>query len=188
MGRLVNGSEDGHPRKRGRKSKAVLAEEVEAKRLKLTSRAATRGFGHVLTVGQGDTGQLGLGEDIMEKTRPGLVKEVEDAVEVVAGGMHSVGLDKNGQVWTFGCNDEGSLGRVVGEEEECFVPGQVSLPAPVVQVSAGDSHTAALTEEGKVWLWGTFRDSSGPIGLVEWGKMEKDAGAGRYVANSAGVV
>ena len=120
-----NGSEDLHPRKRGRKSKAVLAEEVEAKRLKLTSRAATRGFGHVLTVGQGDTGQLGLGEDIMEKTRPGLVKEVEDAVEVVAGGMHSVVLDKNGQVWTFGCNDEGSLGRVVGEEEECFVPGQV---------------------------------------------------------------
>ena len=48
----------------------------------------------------------------------------------------------------------------------------MSLPAPVVQVSAGDSHTAALTEEGKVWLWGTFRDSSGPIGLVEWGKME----------------
>merc|ERR1712013_833665 len=111
---------------------------------------------------------------LMEKTRPGLVKEVEDAVEVVAGGMHSVVLDKNGQVWTFGCNDEGSLGRVVGEEEECFVPGQVSLPAPVVQVSAGDSHTAALTEEGKVWLWGTFRDSSGPIGLVEWGKMEKE--------------
>ena len=29
-----------------------------------------RGSGHVLTVGQGDTGQLGLGEDVMEKTRP----------------------------------------------------------------------------------------------------------------------
>jgi len=167
-----NASEDLHPRKRGRKTKAAVLEEVEAKKLKLTSRAATRGCGHVLTVGQGDTGQLGLGEDVMEKTRPGLVKDVEDAVEVVAGGMHTVVLDKNGHVWTFGCNDEGSLGRIVGEEEECFVPGQVSLPAPVVQVSAGDSHTAALTEEGKVWLWGTFRDSSGPIGLVEWGKME----------------
>ena len=93
---------------------AVLAEEVEAKRLKLTSRAATRWFGHVLTVGQGDIGQLGLGEDIMEKTRPSLVKKVEDAVEVVAGGMNSEVLDKNGQVWTFGSNDEGSLGRVLG--------------------------------------------------------------------------
>ena len=53
---------------------------------------------------------------------------------------------------------------------------QVSLPAPVVlQISAGDGHSAALTEDGQVWLWGTFRDSSGPIGLVECGKMEVEA-------------
>ena len=123
------GSDGGQARKRGRKSKAVMAEEMEAKKVKLTSLAASRGSGHVLTVGQGDTGQLGLGEDIMEKTRPGIVKEVEDAVEIVAGGMHTVVLDKKGDVWTFGCNDEGSLGRVVGEEEECFVPGKVSHTA-----------------------------------------------------------
>ena len=53
----------------------------------------------------------------MEKTRPGLVKEIEDAVEVVAGGMHSVVLNKKGEGWTFGCNDEGSLERKVGGEE-----------------------------------------------------------------------
>ena len=59
---------DGQRRKRGRKTKAAMAEEVGSKRVKLTSMAASRGWGHVLTVGQGDTGQLGLGEDIMEKT------------------------------------------------------------------------------------------------------------------------
>ena len=58
----------------------------------------------MLTVGQGDTGQLGLGEDVMEKSRPGLVEHVTDAVDVVAGGMHSAVLDINGKVWTFGCN------------------------------------------------------------------------------------
>ena len=126
------GSDGGQARKRGRKSKVVMAEEMEAKRVKLTSLAAIRGSGHVLTVGQGDTGQLGLGEDIMEKTRPGMVKEVEDAVEIVAGGMHTVVLDKKGDVWSFGCNDEGSLGRVVVEEEECFVPGKVSQRLKVV--------------------------------------------------------
>ena len=36
-------------------------------------------------------------------------------------------LDTAGAVWTFGCNDEGSLGREVAEEEECFVPGKVEL-------------------------------------------------------------
>lgn len=37
------------------------------------------------------------------------------------------------------------------------VPGKVELQEKVVQVSAGDSHTAALTEDGRVFLWGSFR-------------------------------
>jgi len=104
----------------------------------------------------------------MERARPALVSGVTEAVVVVAGGMHSVVLDKEGQVWTFGCNDEGSLGRVTADEEECFVPGKVSIPGRVVAISAGDSHSAALTEEGAVYGWGTFRDSSGPIGFVQF--------------------
>lgn len=127
----------------------------------------------MLTVGQGDTGQLGLGEDVMEKSRPGLVESIKNAVDVVAGGMHTAVLDNKGIVWTFGCNDEGSLGREVAEEEECFVPGVVKVEGKVVMLSAGDSHTAALTEEGNVWAWGTFRDSNGPIGLVESMRLEK---------------
>ena len=158
--------------KRGRKSNAAIAQETPAKKLKLEFRH-TRGHGKVLTVGQGDTGQLGLGEDVMEKSRPGLVEQFTNAIDAVAGGMHTAVLDNNGKVWTFGCNDEGSLGREVAEEEECFVPGQVNIKDKVVMLSAGDSHTAALTEDGKVWAWGTFRDSSGPIGLVENGKLEK---------------
>jgi len=80
--------------------------------------------------------------------------------------MHSVVLNKNGEVYTFGCNDEGSLGRIVEEEEECFVPGKVDIDGRVVMISAGDSHSAALTEDGRIFAWGTFRDSSGPIGLT----------------------
>ena len=60
-------------------------------------------------------------------------------------------LDTEGQVWTFGCNDEGSLGRVVAEEEDCFVPGKVEIEEKVVGISAGDSHSAALTETGNGW-------------------------------------
>jgi len=159
-------------KKRGRKSAATLAKQVPVKKLKLGFRH-DRGGGYVLTVGQGDTGQLGLGEDVMEKTRPGLVETIKEAVDAVAGGMHTAVLDMKGKVWTFGCNDEGSLGREVAEEEECFVPGMVDVKDKVVMLSAGDSHTAALTEEGNVWAWGTFRDSSGPIGLVEAMRMEK---------------
>ena len=57
---------------------------------------------HVLTLGQGDVGQLGLGEDIYERKRPALVP-LPDAVkgkivEAVAGGMHTVCLSSTGEV------------------------------------------------------------------------------------------
>ena len=43
----------------------------------------------------------------------------------------------------------------------------------MIMLSAGDSHTAALAESGQVYIWGTFRDSSGPIGLIDSMKIEK---------------
>lgn len=41
-----------------------------------------------------------------------------------------------------------------------MTPGKVPLEEKVIQVSAGDSHTAALTEAGTVYIWGSFRVSS----------------------------
>lgn len=54
--------------------------------------------GVVLTVGMGDVGQLGLGPDVEEKTRPGVVDLPEGIVAIAAGGLHTVCLDKNGKV------------------------------------------------------------------------------------------
>ena len=56
----------------------------------------TRGTGVALTIGQGDVGQLGLGPDELEKSRPALVDSVPDVVDVAAGGMHTVCLTVNG--------------------------------------------------------------------------------------------
>ncbi|XP_057558393.1 regulator of chromosome condensation isoform X1 [Hippopotamus amphibius kiboko] len=123
--------------------------------------------GLVLTLGQGDVGQLGLGENVMERKKPALVPIPEDIVQAEAGGMHTVCLSKSGQVYSFGCNDEGALGRDTSVEGSEMVPGKVELQEKVVQVSAGDSHTAALTEDGRVFLWGSFRDNNGVIGLLE---------------------
>ncbi|OWK13032.1 RCC1 [Cervus elaphus hippelaphus] len=123
--------------------------------------------GMVLTLGQGDVGQLGLGENVMERKKPALVSIPEDIVQAEAGGMHTVCLSKSGQVYSFGCNDEGALGRDTSVEGSEMVPGKVDLQEKVVQVSAGDSHTAALTEDGRVFLWGSFRDNNGVIGLLE---------------------
>ena len=76
--------------------------------------------------------------------------------------------------FVLGCSDEGALGREIeDEEEETFVPGVVKIPSKVQQICAGDSHTAALTEDGRVYYWGTFRDSSGSFGLTPDGQMQK---------------
>ena len=78
------------------------------KRAKLEERVAGRQNhmnninGVVLTLGQGDTGQLGLGPDIMERSKPALVKDLSRVKAVCAGGMHTVCLTKEGKVYTFG--------------------------------------------------------------------------------------
>ena len=60
-----------------------------------------------MTLGQGDTGQLGLGEDIAERKKPSTVGgalEGKKIVQVVCGGMHTVALTDDGQVsvWSEG--------------------------------------------------------------------------------------
>lgn len=54
--------------------------------------------GLVLTLGQGDVGQLGLGEDVMERKRPALVQLPEKIIQAEAGGMHTVCLSVTGKV------------------------------------------------------------------------------------------
>ena len=55
------------------------------------------------------------------------------------------------QVYTFGCNDEYALGRDNDDEID-----KVDLPERCIEITAGDSHTAALSESGVVYAWGTF--------------------------------
>ncbi|XP_053679999.1 regulator of chromosome condensation [Anopheles nili] len=122
--------------------------------------------GNVLACGQGEMGQLGLGEDVMEKTRPAVVDGLADVVQISAGGMHNLCLTRHGKVYSFGCNDEGALGRDTSEEGSEFLPKPIELPGLCVKISAGDSHSACLLDDGRVFAWGSFRDSHGNMGLT----------------------
>jgi len=59
-----------------------------------------------MTCGQGECGQLGAGGMANEALTPVIIPTVFAVVQVVAGGMHTLG----GEVYTFSCNDEGALG------------------------------------------------------------------------------
>lgn len=81
-------------------------------------------------------------------------------------------LTAEGEVWSFGCNDEGALGRDTSEEGSEYEAQKVNLPAACNRITAGDSHSAFLLKDGRVFACGSFRDSHGTMGLNIKGKQQ----------------
>ena len=107
-------------------------------------------------------------------------------VQIACGGMHVAALTHDNKILTWGVNDQGALGRDttwsgglkdvdqesdedIDDEDSGLNPFE-STPTAVssdhfpqgtvfTSVSAGDSNTFAVTDEGRVWGWGTFRVS-----------------------------
>ena len=56
-----------------------------------------------MVIGQGDVGQLGLGDEVLERKNPAPVVGLkESSTQVVCGGMHTVALSKEGKVREIG--------------------------------------------------------------------------------------
>lgn len=90
--------------------------------------------------------------------------------KAVTGSYHSVGVDSNKKIWTWGRNYEGQLGN--GENTEYnsnYTPICLSdistnplYNIKIEKIYAGDESTVAIDENGKVWVWGS--NSNGQLG------------------------
>ncbi len=95
--------------------------------------------------------------------------------DVKTGKNFTIALKADGTVWSFGTNTNGELG--VGEQRVTNIPNKVETRETVgsetdfgsnvsgdkiEQISVGNSHVIALTEEGKVYTWGL--NSNGQLG------------------------
>ena len=71
-----------------------------------------------------------------------------------ARGQHSLALAADGAVWSWGSGDEGKLGH--GDTHDQLLPKKVEALAGlrVVDVSAGNDHSLAITADGAVFTWG----------------------------------
>jgi alpha-tubulin suppressor-like RCC1 family protein len=76
-------------------------------------------------------------------------------------------------VYAWGQNSAGQLG--LGDRRDRHAPAVVDAlwALPVVQLAAGDAHSAALTSNGHAFIWGS--NHFGQLGLVR----DAEGAAGR---------
>ena len=95
-------------------------------------------------------------------------------VAVSAGEGHSMALDVNGYVYTWGDNQRGQLGNNSTVDSNTPVqvwagrqnPDEPNAPlSNIVAISAGYWHNLAIDADGVVWVWGKTKD--GRLGLAD---------------------
>lgn len=73
--------------------------------------------------------------------------------EITAGDKHSMALNKDGNIYTWGRNASGELGLGFTSPFEAK-PNLLNSLDKVVAIDAGWDSSAALLEDGSVWRWG----------------------------------
>ena len=115
---------------------------------------------NVFVYGSGECDQLGLGDDVFESKIPKQVSlfntEPSNKVyKIACGGMHTLVLTTMGTIYSWGCNDDGALGREGSENIPVLVD---SITMPMNNIAAGDSHSVAYNPElNALYLWGEYR-------------------------------
>ncbi|KAL8059195.1 hypothetical protein ABFS82_03G068500 [Erythranthe guttata] len=132
----------------------------------------------IITAGLPQYGQLGHGTDNEYNTKDSSVRLAYEAqprpkaiaalagetiVKVACGTNHTVAVDKNGFVYTWGYGGYGRLGH--REQKDEFSPRRVDvftrhnvLPADAV-VSAGSANCACTAGGGQLYMWGKIKTS-----------------------------
>ncbi|GMH08729.1 hypothetical protein Nepgr_010569 [Nepenthes gracilis] len=125
----------------------------------------------VMSFGDGSHGALGLpsslvgiGRDAYEPTRiPGLPPNI---LSVSAGHYHSLAVTSGGELWAWGRNNEGQLGRgLTAARDSCIEPKRVEgLTNVRVRAAFGSGViSVAIGDDGSLWVWG--RSKRGQLGL-----------------------
>jgi alpha-tubulin suppressor-like RCC1 family protein len=117
--------------------------------------------GKIFSEGNNDKGQLGQGDNQQRTTFTEITSIPTNITFISSGCQHTLALDENGDVWSWGQNSYGPLG--LGHNNNQPTPTKVILPSPITQISVGGNFSAALSKEGVLFLWGY--SSHGQIGL-----------------------
>ncbi|XP_041891166.1 X-linked retinitis pigmentosa GTPase regulator [Corvus kubaryi] len=128
--------------------------------------AVITGKGKLYMFGSNDWGQLGLGSK-NTVSKPTCVKALkpEKPKLAVCGRNHTLVYTEKGNVYAAGGNSEGQLGLGDTEERTTFhLIRFFTNRHKIKQLSAGSYTSAAVTEDGQLFVWGD--NSEGQIGLA----------------------
>ncbi|KAG9261016.1 X-linked retinitis pigmentosa GTPase regulator-like isoform X1 [Astyanax mexicanus] len=140
--------------------------------------------GKLFMFGSSNWGQLGLGIKT-SVNKPTCVKALKsEKVKLVAcGRTHTLVYTSRGNLYAAGGNDEGQLGLGHYEERTSFqLVDFFTKLGPIKMLAAGSNTSAALMQDGKLYVWGD--NSEGQIGLGKeaGAATPRDLSVGRRVA------
>ena len=114
--------------------------------------------GNIYTWGDNRAGRLGRNTTGTSDSKPGKLDTSTDVIftRVSAGWGHTAALDMQGNVYTWGDNTHGELGRSTPGSTQDIRPGKADTPAGIIftQASAGGSHSVAVSADGSLYTWG----------------------------------
>lgn len=124
--------------------------------------------GSVYVCGETESGKLGIPLDFMTQVAPKQMKLNVSATYVACGGHHTLILGENGCIYGTGSNANGQLGLGL-DINEIQTAKQLNCDVlnneKIIQISCGESHTAVVTESGKLFICGDGR--YGKLGVEE---------------------
>jgi alpha-tubulin suppressor-like RCC1 family protein len=124
--------------------------------LLLDSQGQIYGFG---LNGYGQLGIKGGGQYLYPSL---IIQKGPRFIAISAGGFHSLALDRQGQVYSFGFGKRGQLGHM--DEENQFTPTMIEgFNQPIIAISAGFSHSLVLDSRGRVFAFG--ENACGQLGI-----------------------
>ncbi|KAI9751717.1 MAG: ornithine carbamoyltransferase [Chaenotheca gracillima] len=132
---------------------------------------------------RGNDGIIGFSEELALKKNskercqrtPIRIAGLANIKLIAAGGNHMLALDHKGNVFSWGCGEQGQLGRSTSGRNRAkdLTPSQVDLPKRRIRhVSCGSFHSFAIDDAGQVYSWGL--NNFGQTGITK-GASEKDA-------------
>ncbi|KAK1127849.1 hypothetical protein K0M31_003340 [Melipona bicolor] len=124
--------------------------------------------GLVYVCGESESGKLGIDVSFSTQIAPKQMQLPSPAVHVACGGHHTVILAENGSLYCTGSNSTGQLGlgtKMTELHTPKLLPRGALRNEKIARVSCGESHTAVVTESGKLYTCGDGRH--GKLGLEE---------------------